>query len=162
MISSIGVKLGYCGRGGSGLGTLPNNLVVTGILAQVSCAQKQAAANENDSVSHSDAEVGSQSQVSFMFSPRLYCHPVAIFSIVSRMDVVCCVHVSITMVVLDGRPKLVTMPAKQVQREKRREAKAEVAAVLDRVCHSLDNMAFICTQDFSQSFFEMGTCLSFL
>lgn len=30
------------------------------------------------------------------------------------------------------RPKLVTMPAKQVQREARREAKAEVAAKLDR------------------------------
>ncbi|CAM6128082.1 unnamed protein product [Calypogeia fissa] len=33
---------------------------------------------------------------------------------------------------LKVKPKLVTMPAKQVQREKRREAKAEVAAVLDR------------------------------
>ncbi|KAL2652678.1 hypothetical protein R1flu_020806 [Riccia fluitans] len=33
---------------------------------------------------------------------------------------------------LKVKPKLMTMPAKQVQREARREAKAEVAAVLDR------------------------------
>ncbi|KAL3684520.1 hypothetical protein R1sor_002542 [Riccia sorocarpa] len=33
---------------------------------------------------------------------------------------------------LKVKPKLMTMPAKQVQREARREAKAEIAAVLDR------------------------------
>lgn len=34
------------------------------------------------------------------------------------------------------RPKLVTVPAKLEKREKAREAKAEVAAKLDRVRHS--------------------------
>jgi hypothetical protein len=37
------------------------------------------------------------------------------------------------LVMLTCRRKLVTMPAKEVKREKRREAKALTAAVLDKV-----------------------------
>jgi hypothetical protein len=35
--------------------------------------------------------------------------------------------------VLANRPKIVTMPAKQVQRKPRQEAKAEITALLEKV-----------------------------